>query len=256
MLEFGLTGGIGSGKSTVSRLLADHGVHIIDADAIVHDLQRPGELVFDAMVAQWGSTIVREDGTLDRAAVASIVFSDAAELDKLNGIVHPAVADETSRRLEAIARDVEGGQAIVIHDIPLLVWPGGELLTSRDHTAWAGIVVVDTPEEVAVERVVAARGMDRDEVAARMAAQATREERRAVADFVIDNSGDLEALQAEVNRCWSWMTDLDGPSGVEGTESAHITTTGPDEPGGVEGTESAHITTTGPDEPGDVEKNG
>lgn len=208
MLEFGLTGGIGSGKSTVSRLLAERGAVIIDADAIVHHLQRPGELVFDAMVAQWGSTIVREDGTLDRAAVASIVFSDSDELDRLNAIVHPAVADETTRLIEA----VDDPHAIVIHDIPLLVWPGGELLTSRDHTEWAGIVVIDTPEELAVERVIAARGMEREEVESRMAAQATRDERRAVADFVIDNSGDLEALEAEVARCWRWMTDLATPS--------------------------------------------
>ncbi len=209
MLEFGLTGGIGSGKSTVSRLFADRGAIIIDADAIVHDLQRPGELVFDAMVAQWGSTIVREDGTLDRAAVASIVFSDQAELDRLNGMVHPAVADETTRLIES----VDDPDAIVIHDIPLLVWPGGELLTSRDHTAWAGIVVIDTPEAVAVERVTEARGMEREEVELRMAAQATREDRRSVADFIIDNSGDLDALEAEVDRCWQWMNERSSRNG-------------------------------------------
>jgi len=102
MLEFGLTGGIGSGKSTVSALLRERGALIIDADALVRDLQRPGELVFDAMVAQWGDTIVQDDGTLDRAAVAAIVFSDSDELDRLNGIVHPAVAAETTRRLDEI----------------------------------------------------------------------------------------------------------------------------------------------------------
>ncbi len=203
MLEFGLTGGIGSGKSTVSRLLADRGAVIVDADAIVRHLQRPGELVFDAMVAQWGSTIVREDGTLDRAAVASIVFSDSAELDRLNGIVHPAVAGETTRLIEA----VDDRSAIVIHDIPLLVLPGGGLLTSRDHREWAGIVVVDTPEEMAIERVVTARGMEPEAVGARMASQASREDRRSAADFVIDNSGDFDALSAEVDRCWTWMNN-------------------------------------------------
>lgn len=203
MLEFGLTGGIGSGKSTVSALLSERGAMVIDADAIVRDLQRPGELVFDAMVAQWGSTIVSEDGTLDRAAVANIVFSDSAELDRLNGIVHPAVAEETTRRLDAIVEP----NAIVVHDIPLLVLPGGELLTSRDHTMWAGVVVVDTPEELAIERVVASRGMEPEAVEARMATQASRDDRRSVADFVIDNSGTLDDLVAEVDRCWTWMQD-------------------------------------------------
>ena len=190
-------------------MLRDRGAVIIDADALVRDLQRPGELVFDAMVAQWGPSVVQEDGTLDRAAVASIVFSDADELQTLNDIVHPAVAVETARLIEEVVET----DAMVIHDIPLLILPGGELLTSRDHRAWAGIVVVDTPEELAVDRVVASRGMDREAVEARMAAQASREERRVAADFVIDNSGDLDALIAEVDRCWAWMqTHLDGPA--------------------------------------------
>ena len=202
MLEFGLTGGIGSGKSTVSVLLAQRGAVIIDADAIVRDLQRPGELVFDAMVTQWGSRIVQDDGTLDRAKVGEIVFSDSAELNRLNGIVHPAVASETERRIG----EVTNVDAVVVHDIPLLVLPGGELLTSRDHTEWAGIVVVDTPVDLAVERVVSSRGMDPEAVQARIAAQASRDDRRGVADFVIDNSLDFAALEAEVARCWTWMT--------------------------------------------------
>lgn len=205
MIEFGLTGGIGSGKSTVSALLRGHGATIIDADAIVRGLQRPGELVFDAMVERWGSSIVQADGaeagSLDRAAVAGIVFSDESELDALNEIVHPAVAGETQRLLD----DVAGSNAVVVHDIPLLVLPGGELLTSRDNTDWAGIIVVDTPVELAVGRVVAARGMDRDEVLLRMDAQATREERRSVADVVIDNSGTIEELEQRVAACWEWM---------------------------------------------------
>ena len=200
VLEFGLTGGIGSGKSTVGSLLASHGAVIIDADAIVRSLQAPGELVFEAMVSRWGDTIVQEDGTLDRGAVASIVFGDADELAALNAIVHPAVAEETARRLDALDDD-----AVVMHDIPLLVLPGGELLTSRDVDEWSGIIVVDTPIETAVERVVASRGMDPDDVLARVESQATREERREVAGFVIDNSGDLEHLAAEVDRCWAWV---------------------------------------------------
>lgn len=261
MLEFGLTGGIGSGKSTVSALLSERGAIIIDADAIVRDLQRPDELVFDAMVAQWGSTIVSDDGTLDRAAVANIVFSDSAELDRLNGIVHPAVADETARRLDAVTDP----SAIVVHDIPLLVLPGGELLTSRDHTLWAGIVVVDTPETLAVERVVASRGMEPEAVKARMATQASRDDRRSVASFVIDNAGTLDDLHEEVERCWTWMQSqargvehnqppanrpshrpgrtpglgeqgLAESSGAEDADAAHIENAGLAEPSGAEDT--------------------
>jgi len=205
MLEFGLTGGIGSGKSTVSALLTERGAVVIDADAIVRDLQRPGELVFEAMVERWGSQIVVSNGDavgeLDRAAVAKIVFGDDDELAALNGIVHPAVADKTQAMVDSLADTDE----IVVHDIPLLVGPGGGILTSRDHTAWGGIVVIDTPEELAITRVMASRGMAREEIEARMAAQATRDERRSVADFVIDNSGDLADLEQEVGRCWEWM---------------------------------------------------
>ncbi len=199
--EFGLTGGIGSGKSTVSSLLAARGATIVDADAIVRRLQTPGELVFDAMVGRWGTDIVLPDGSLDRAAVGQIVFNDQAELDALNGIVHPAVAEETARLVD----EAQGTNAVIIHDIPLLVLPGGELMTSREHGDWEGIIVVDTPEELAIERVVSSRGMDRDAVVARMDAQATRDERRAVADLVIDNSGDHDSLAGEVARAWDWI---------------------------------------------------
>lgn len=212
MKEFGLTGGIGSGKSTVSTLLSELGATILDADAIVRDLQRQGELVFVAMVERWGQQIVQQDGgdvgELDRAAVAKIVFNNDDELAALNGIVHPAVADETQRRLDAI----DSADAIVIHDIPLLVWPGGNILTSRDHTDWHGIIVIDTPEDLAITRVMASRGMERDDIVARMDAQATREERRQVADFVVDNSGDLGDLELEVHRCWEWMAAVGDPS--------------------------------------------
>ncbi len=199
--EYGLTGGIGSGKSTVSTLFVARGVVVLDADAIVRELQAPGEPVFDAMVDCWGERIIDQDGTLNRAAVAEIVFSDEDELARLNGIVHPAVASETQRRLDAVIDP----EAIVVHDIPLLVLPGGEVLTSRDVDEWSGIVVVDTPIDLAIERVVNARGMAAGDVQARIDSQATREERRAVADFVIDNSGSLDALEAEVDACWDWM---------------------------------------------------
>ena len=211
------------------------------------------------MVERWGSTIVQsegaETGMLDRAAVAGIVFSDEAELNALNAIVHPAVADETQRLLDEFA----GSDELVVHDIPLLVVPGGELLTSRDHTEWAGIIVVDTPVEVAIDRVVEARGMDRDAVVARMDAQATRDERRAVADFVIDNSGTLDDLEQRVAECWQWMQEdagLDGSSGSEGSNSAHIENAGLDGSSGSEGSNSAHIENAGLDGSSGTESSG
>lgn len=207
MKEFGLTGGIGSGKSTVASMLVRRGAVLIDADVMVRELQRPGELVFDAMVDRWGSRVLAADGALDRAAVAEIVFSDADELDALNAIVHPAVAAETLRRIAELAVT----DAVVIHDIPLLVQPGGELIASRPLDGWAGIIVVDTPVCQAIERVVASRGMDPGDVEARIESQASREDRRSVAGFVIDNSGTLEDLEAEVDRCWRWIEEQPVP---------------------------------------------
>lgn len=203
VIEFGLTGGIGSGKSTVGRMLVARGAILVDADQIVRDLQRPGELVFDAMVERWGDGIVTEAGELDRAAVAAIVFSDDDELTALNAIVHPAVAEHTQATLDGL----EDSDVAVVHDIPLLVQPGGELLTSRDPAEWAGIIVVDTPTELAVARVVADRGMAPADVEARIDAQATREDRRRQADFLIDNSSDLSDLEEQVERCWAWMQE-------------------------------------------------
>ena len=209
MREFGLTGGIGSGKSTVSTMLTALGAEVIDADAIVRELQAPDERVFDMMVDRWGQKIVTAEGLLDRGAVAEIVFGDSSELDALNAIVHPAVAEVTEQRLAALS-DTD---VVVVHDIPLLVLPGGEVLSSRDVAEWSGIVVVDVDLETARSRVVESRGMSDDEVAARQRQQATREERVAAADFVIDNNGDLDALSREVDRCWEWMLAGGAPVG-------------------------------------------
>ena len=209
MREFGLTGGIGSGKSTVSTMLTALGAEVIDADAIVRELQAPNERVFDMMVDRWGQKIVTAEGLLDRGAVAEIVFGDSSELDALNAIVHPAVAEVTEQRLAALS-DTD---VVVVHDIPLLVLPGGEVLSSRDVAEWSGIVVVDVDLETARSRVVESRGMSDDEVAARQRQQATREERVAAADFVIDNNGDLDALSREVDRCWEWMLAGGAPVG-------------------------------------------
>ena len=176
----GLTGGIGSGKSTVSALLARRGAVIIDADAITKELQAPGTEVFTAMVERFGPQIVAADGTLDRQAVADIVFADEQALKDLNAIVHPAVGAETTRR---ILEQAETDHLVVL-DIPLLVESAGKRPV-------AGILVVDVDPEVAVQRLVAQRGFSEADARARMARQATREERLAKADLVIDNSGTL-----------------------------------------------------------------
>ncbi len=200
MLEIGLTGGIGSGKSTVAALLVERGAELLDADAIVRELQEPGTPVFSAMVARWGDDIVAADGGLDRQTVADRVFGDADELAALNAIVHPAVADEMTRRREAVA----GTNATLILDIPLLVESG--------HEGLGGIIVVDVDPEVAVQRLVAYRGFTEDDARVRIARQASREDRRAKADMVVDNSGSLAELEAQVDRVQSWIDTLDRPS--------------------------------------------
>lgn len=199
MIEIGLTGGIGSGKSTVAAMLVEKGAVLIDADAIVREVQEPGTPVFKAMVERFGEGIVAADGTLDRAAVAAIVFSDPEELKALNAIVHPAVADEMTRRREALAAT----DATVLLDIPLLV--------ESQYSGLAGIIVVDVDPELAVERLVRYRGFTEEDARARISRQASREERLAIADFVIDNSGDLEHLREQVDRCWEWIQSLPRP---------------------------------------------
>ena len=190
MLQLGLTGGIGSGKSTVSAMLEERGAVLIDADRIVRALQEPGQPVFEAMVDAFGGGIVAADGTLDRQAVADIVFADAEALTRLNAIVHPAVGAAMAERLAGLA----GTDAVVVLDIPLLVESG------RDDMA--AIVVVDVDPDVAVERLVQHRGFSEADARARIARQASREERLAKADVVIDNSGDLPSLRAQVDELW------------------------------------------------------
>lgn len=193
MVLIGLTGGIGSGKSTVSAALAARGAVVIDADAITRDLQRPGEPVLAAMVERFGEGIVDADGVLDRQAVAAMVFPDPAALEDLNRIVHPAVGAEIARRLEAEA----GTDHLVILDVPLLVETGRSDL--------AAMVVVDCDPELAVERLVSQRGFTESDARARIARQADREERLARADFVVHNDGDRAQLAAEIDRCWEWI---------------------------------------------------
>jgi dephospho-CoA kinase len=196
VLLIGLTGGIGSGKSTVSSLLAANGAVILDADAITRSLQVPGTAVFDAMVERFGPGIVAEDGSLDRAAVAAIVFADEQAKRDLEGIVHPAVGAEMLTRLQALA-DVD---TVVIYDVPLLVESGRK--------GYVAVIVVDVDPELAVARLVEHRGMAEADARARIANQAAREERLAVADLVIDNSGTRAQLQKQVDEAWAWIRTL------------------------------------------------
>jgi dephospho-CoA kinase len=197
VLVIGLTGGIGSGKSSVSARLAARGAVVVDADAITRELQQPDTLVFTAMVERFGPGIVAADGTLDRDAVADIVFADPAALSDLNHIVHPAVGAEISRRMQELAET----DAVVVLDVPLLV-------ESPNRMPMAGVLVVDVDPEVAVRRLVEQRGMREADARARMANQADRDERRARADRVIDNSGTLADLDDQVEAAWDWIATL------------------------------------------------
>ena len=195
MAEFGLTGGIGSGKSSVAERLVALGAGLVDADATVKALQRPGEAVFDAMVAHFGPEIVGGDGELDRPAIAAIVFSDEDQLKALNKIVHPAVRTSMQKQRDDLAQTHQ----VVILDIPLLVEG------SSAYADLAGVIVVDVPIETAVERLIEFRGFDEADARARISSQVSREERTKMADFVVDNSGDLEALDGQVTECWAWI---------------------------------------------------
>jgi dephospho-CoA kinase len=193
-----LTGGIGSGKSSVASRLAHRGAVVLDADAIVRSLQEPGQPVFKAMVDHWGPRIVWEDGSLNRQAVAHMVFNDSDELATLEAMIHPEVRAEMTRRITGLALSAE----VVVQDIPLLDKVMGGRRTG------ASVVVVDCPVELAVDRLVDFRGFNRDDAEARLAAQISRSDRLAMADFVIDNGGDLQQLDAEVERCWQWLQAL------------------------------------------------
>lgn len=208
MVEVALTGGIGAGKSTVSAALAERGAVLIDADEIGREVQRPGGEVFAAMVQRWGDAVVADDGGLDRAAVAAIVFGDETELAALNAIVHPAIGAEMNARRRAASAS---GAEVVVLDVPLLVRPDGSLVPEIA-AGVAGVVVVDADEETAIRRLVEQRGFSEADARARMARQASREDRLAAADFVIDNSGTRSQLEARIDACWTWIRSLPPPA--------------------------------------------
>lgn len=196
MILVGLTGGIGSGKSTVSARLVDRGAVLIDADAITREVQQPGSPVIARLVERFGPSIMAADGSLDRPAVATIVFNDPDALKSLNEIVHPAVGQEMNRRMiEQRATD-----NIVVLDIPLL--------TENPREGLQGRIVVDVPVETQVRRLVEFRGFDEADARARISRQATREARLAAADFVIDNSGSPEDLAPQIDELWRWLSSL------------------------------------------------
>jgi dephospho-CoA kinase len=197
MLRVGLTGGIGSGKSEVSRRLAALGAVVLDADRAAREVVAPGTPGLAAVAEAFGSGVLLPDGSLDRAKLGEIVFADDEARGRLNAIVHPLV-HERMRAAEAEAAAAAGDGAVIVHDVPLLA-EGGR---SGDFDL---VIVVDTPPDVQVGRLVGQRGMTAEDATARMAAQATREQRLAVADIVIDNSGTLADLDKRVSEVW---TDL------------------------------------------------
>ncbi|KWW99883.1 dephospho-CoA kinase [Carbonactinospora thermoautotrophica] len=191
MVKVGLTGGIGSGKSEVSRLLAAHGAIVVDADRLAREVVEPGSPGLARVVEEFGPGVLRPDGSLDREKLAGIVFADPERRRALNEIVHPLVR----RRAEELTAQA-GEDAVVVHDVPLLV-------ENRMAPLYDLVVVVDAPVEIQLERLVRRRGMTEEAARARIAAQASREERLAVADVVIDNSGSLADLKRQVDQLWA-----------------------------------------------------
>jgi dephospho-CoA kinase len=197
MLLAALTGGIGSGKSEVARRFADLGADIVDADLIAREVVEPGTPGLADVVAAFGEQVLRDDGSLDRDALGATVFGDDDARKRLNGILHPLIG---ARAMELItAAQERNPDAVVIQDIPLLV--EGNLADNYET-----VIVVDVPPQIQLERLTRHRGMSESDARARMATQATREQRLAVATHVIDNTGSLSDLDAAVRRVWSQLT--------------------------------------------------
>ncbi|MEV5042882.1 dephospho-CoA kinase [Microbacterium sp. LMI1x-1-1.1] len=192
-----LTGGIASGKSTIARRLAERGAVVVDADAIVRDVQRPGSPVLDAIAAEFGPDVLTAAGELDRAGLASRVFGDPDAVARLNAIVHPAVREESARRFRA-AVDADP-RAVVVYDVPLL-------LEARAEDPWELIVVAHAPAALRRERLISLRGMTEAEADARLAAQVDDARRLAIADVVIDTAGSIDVTLAQTDDLWARLT--------------------------------------------------
>jgi dephospho-CoA kinase len=195
-----LTGGIASGKSTIAGRLAEHGAVVVDADAIVRELQQPGQPVLAAIAEEFGAHLLQADGSLDRAALGAEVFADHDARHRLNAIVHPAVGRESARRFRAaLAADP---RAVVVYDVPLLV-------EARPDDPWDLVVVAHAPAETRIRRLVELRGMDEADARARVASQASDERRLAIADVVIETAGALDETLAQVDRLWQRLVQGD-----------------------------------------------
>jgi dephospho-CoA kinase len=190
MLMVGLTGGIGAGKSTVAAMLAARGAVVIDADAIAREVVEPGMPALAKLVDRFGPEVLRPDGSLDRPALARLAFVDDETRKELEAITHPAIGAEFLRRVAAAPAD-----AVVVHDVPLLV-------ESRRGFEYGAVIVVEAPLEVRLDRLEA-RGVARDDARRRIGLQATDEDRRKVATWVVDNSGDVGHLEKQVGEIWS-----------------------------------------------------
>ncbi|MGH8921706.1 MAG: dephospho-CoA kinase, partial [Actinomycetes bacterium] len=190
--------GIGSGKSEVSRRLADHGAVLIDADLAAREVVVPGSPGLARIAVAFGEGVLRPDGSLNRERLGEIVFSDPARVAKLNEIVHPLVREWMAAAERAAVQAAASPGPVVVHDVPLLA-------ESRGRAGFDVVIVVDVPPEVQVERLIALRGMPQEQARARMAAQASREQRLAVADVVIDNSGSLADLDRRVAEVWAGL---------------------------------------------------
>lgn len=193
-----LTGGIASGKSTIARRLQEHGAIVVDADALVRELQQPGTPVLAAIAAEFGDHLVGADGALDRAALGAVIFHDHDARTRLNAIVHPAVGEASTRRFEAaFAADP---QAVVVYDVPLLV-------EARSEDPWDLVVVAHAPAETRIRRLVELRGLDEADARARVASQASDDRRLAIADVVIDTDTELSATLAQVDALWERLSE-------------------------------------------------
>jgi dephospho-CoA kinase len=195
MLMIGLTGGIGSGKSTVAAMLADRGAVVVDADLIARQVVEPGTPALEKLVERFGADILAADGSLDRAALAAKAFATDETRKDLEAITHPAIGEEFLRQVAAAGED-----AIVVHDVPLLV-------ESKRGLEYAAVIVVETPRELRLDRLEL-RGIPREDAERRMALQASDEDRRAVATFLVDNRGDLAALESQIDEIWSALQAL------------------------------------------------
>ncbi|MEU1973299.1 dephospho-CoA kinase [Microbacterium sp. NPDC019599] len=193
-----LTGGIASGKSTIAARLAEHGAVVVDADAIVRDVQQPGSPVLADIAAEFGASMIRTDGTLDRAALGAKVFGNDDAVTRLNAIVHPAVRLESARRFaEAFAADPD---AVVVYDVPLLV-------EARVDDPWQLIVVAHAPADVRARRLVELREMSETDAEARIASQVSDDARLAVADVVIDTAGTVEETLRQTDELWAALPE-------------------------------------------------